>query len=134
VTALMTPAQRRRDRVSVATAWSPAPALTDRLILALLLAFPLAAQLFDLTTFAVMIGRHGISAEMNPLVAAGFAAFGMPLVALMKFDLIVLLSAIVVILGRDQFRRRSGWKLAALVSAFAVVGGMVGGISNVITI
>ncbi len=89
-----------------------------------------AAQLFDFGTFTVMIGRHGIAAEANPLIAQGFAAFGIPLLAMTKLALIVLLASIVVILARDRPGRWPLPGLAALVTVLAVVGGLVGGISN----
>ena len=47
-------------------------------ILRFRLAALLAAQLFDFGTFTLMVGRHGIVAELNPLVAQGFVAFGLP--------------------------------------------------------
>jgi hypothetical protein len=108
------------------------PAAAHRLILPFRLTSLLAAQMFDFATFTVMISRHGIAAEANPLVAAGLAAFGMPILALMKIALIALLASIVVILGRDQKRGRFGLELAALISVLAVAGGLLGGISNVL--
>ena len=109
-----------------------APAPAHRLTLPFRLATLLAAQMFDFATFTIMIGRHGIAAETNPLVAGGFAAFGMPILALMKIALIALLASIVVILDREQPRRRFGLELAALFSVLAVAGGLLGGISNVL--
>ena len=124
--------QRRRDRAVLATALSAAPSPTRQLILPFLLTSLAAAQLFDFATFTSMIDRHGIAFEANPLVASGFAVGGMPLLALMKIALLVLLVSIVVILGRDQPRRRFGPELAGLISVIAMVGGLVGGISNVL--
>ena len=132
VMALMTGTRRRRDRAILAIASSPASAPIHRLILAFLLTSVAAAQVFDFATFTVMIDRRGIASEANPFVAAGFAVGGMPIVALMKIALLVLLASIVVILGRDQLRRRSGLELATLISVLAVVGGLFGGISNVL--
>jgi len=128
----MTGTRRRRDRAVLATALSPAPAPTHRLILPFLLTSIAVAQMFDFATFTVMIDRRGIASEMNPLVAAGFAVGGMPILALMKIALVVLLASVVVIMGRDQPRRRSGLELAALISVLAAVGGLLGGISNVL--
>ena len=85
----------------------------------------LAAQLFDFGTFTLMIGRHGIVAEVNPIVAQGFDAFGMPILALSKVALIVLLA-------RDVPSRRPIPGLAATITLLAVIGGLVGGISNVL--
>lgn len=92
----------------------------------------LAAQLFDFGTFTLMIGRHGIVAEVNPIVAQGFDAFGMPILALSKVALIVLLGSIIVLLARDMPSRRPIPGLAATITLLAVIGGLVGGISNVL--
>jgi hypothetical protein len=96
------------------------------------LATLLTAQLFDFGTFAVMIARHGVMAEMNPLVAQGLAAYGLPLLAVAKAALVLLLGSIVVILGRPGPRRRRGMRLATSVALLAVAGGLVGGVSNVL--
>ena len=92
----------------------------------------LAAQLFDFGTFTLMIGRHGIVAEVNPIVAQGFDSFGMPILVLSKVALIVLLGSIVVLLARDVPSRRPIRGLAATITLLAVIGGLVGGISNVL--
>jgi hypothetical protein len=92
----------------------------------------LAAQLFDFGTFTLMIERHGIAAEMNPLVAQGFDAYGLPILIGVKFALVVLLASIVVLVGRSGPARRSVPGLAASITILAVIGGMVGGISNVL--
>jgi hypothetical protein len=91
-----------------------------------------AAQFFDFGTFTVMVGRHGIMAEANPIVAQGFVVFGMPLIALVKVALIVFVGAVVVLLDRHHpaSRLRSG--LAILVTVLAVAAGLAGGISNVL--
>ena len=101
-------------------------------ILRFRLAALLAAQLFDFGTFTLMVDRHGIAAEVNPIVAQGFATFGLPILILVKVALVVLLASIVVLLARDAPARRSVPGLAALVTVFAVTAGLVGGISNVL--
>ena len=101
-------------------------------ILRFRLAALLAAQLFDFGTFTVMIGRHGIVAEVNPIVAQGFDAFGMPILAISKVALIVLLGSIVVLLAREVPSRRPTPRLAAAITLLAVLGGLIGGISNVL--
>jgi hypothetical protein len=101
-------------------------------ILRFRLAALLAAQLFDFGTFTLMVGRHGIAAEMNPLVAQGFVAFGLPILVVVKLALVVLLGSIVVLLARDGPSRQSVRGLAASITILAVVGGLVGGISNVL--
>ena len=96
------------------------------------LAALLAAQLFDFGTFTLMVGRHGIAAEMNPLVAQGFDAYGMPILVVVKFALVILLGSIVVLLARNGPARRAVPGLAASITILAVIGGLVGGISNVL--
>jgi|SRR5919107_2974841 hypothetical protein len=102
-----------------------------RLILPFRLATVLAAQLFDFGTFTIMVARHGVASEMNPLVARGLADFGMPVPALMKAALVVLLASIIVVLNRNG-GTGSPTAAATLITVLAVVGGLVGGISNVI--
>ena len=96
------------------------------------LAALLAAQLFDFGTFTLMVGRHGIAAEMNPLVAQGFDAYGMPILVVVKFALVILLGSIVVLLARNGPARRAIPGLAASITILAVIGGLIGGISNVL--
>lgn len=103
-------------------------------ILRLRLATLLAAQLFDFGTFTVMVGRHGIVTELNPIVAQGFVVFGLPILALVKLALIVLLGSIVVLLARDHPTHRAIPGLAAAITLIAVIAGLVGGISNVLVI
>jgi hypothetical protein len=113
----------------------PAPDREEALILLFRVVSVLAAQLFDFATFTLMVGRHGIGAEMNPLVAQGFAGFGMPMAALMKILLVVLLASTIVVLDRrKRLLRGRARDIGGFVTVFAVVGGLVGGISNVITL
>ena len=101
-----------------------------RSILQIRLASLFAAQFFDFGTFAVMVGRHGIAAEANPIVAQGFADFGLPLVAIAKAALTVLVAAVIVLLDRHDRLGRAGLGLSAAVSLFAVLAGLTGGLSN----
>jgi hypothetical protein len=96
------------------------------------LASLVAAQMFDFGTFTVMVGRHGIDSEANPLVANGLALFGMPVVAILKAALVILLAAIVVLLDRGRTTRRRFPRLAATIAVLAVLGGLIGGIANVL--
>ena len=95
------------------------------------LASLLAAQLFDFATFAVMVGRHGIAAELNPVVAQGFVGFGLPFLAIAKITVVILVGSIVVVLGRDR-TARSPSAMAAALAVLGVVAGVAGGISNAI--
>jgi hypothetical protein len=92
-----------------------------------------AAQFFDLGTFSVMVGRHGIAAELNPIVVQGFVGWGMLLVVVAKLALFVLVGSIVVLLARYPARRTS-LSLAAVVTVMAVVAGFTGGVSNLATL
>jgi len=103
----------------------PAPVLRLRL------AALFAAQLFDYGTFTIMVERHGIRAELNPIVAHGFLAFGLPFIALAKLALVVLVGSVIVLLGQDRSASVTTTRIAAFVTIVAVVGGLIGGISNV---
>ena len=101
-------------------------------ILRLRLAAVLAAQLFDYATFTLMVERQGIRAEVNPIVAHGFLAYGLPMVAVAKLALVVLLGSVIVVLGQERPGRTTAPRLAAMVTVLAVAGGLIGGISNVL--
>ena len=92
-----------------------------------------AAQFFDLGTFSLMVDRHGVAAEANPIVAQGFADWGMLLVVLAKVALVLLVGSIVVLLAGHPARRMS-LSLAAVVTVLAVVAGFTGGVSNLATL
>jgi hypothetical protein len=92
-----------------------------------------AAQFFDLGTFSLMVDRHGVVAEANPIVAQGFADWGMPLVVVAKLALVLLVGSIVVLLTQRQTRRTT-LGLAAFVAVAAVVAGFIGGVSNLATL
>jgi hypothetical protein len=92
-----------------------------------------AAQFFDLGTFSLMIDRHGVAAEANPIVAQGFADWGMLLVVIAKFALVVLVGSIGVLLAGNPTRRAS-LALAAVVTVAAVAAGFTGGVANLATL
>lgn len=86
------------------------------------------AQLFDYASFVVMTARHGLEAELNPVVVTIAQAFGLPGLTLIKVAAVLLVVAVVAVLMRRS--RRLG--VAVLTSG--VVAGLLGGISNVATI
>lgn len=86
------------------------------------------AHLFDYTSFLVMVNRHGLDAELNPVVVLLAQGAGLPGLTLAKV-LTVALAAILMLLIRPHRRR-----LAMGLLAFGIAAGMVGGISNVMTI
>ena len=92
-----------------------------------------AAQFFDLGTFSLMVDRHGVAAEANPIVAQGFADWGMVLVVVAKIALVVLVGSIVVLLAEHP-RRPSSLGIAAVLTVLAVVAGFTGGVSNLATL
>lgn len=119
-------------RIAIATAPLPLSLPTAFAVLRFRLAALLAAQLFDFGTFTVMVARHGIESETNPIVAQGFVAFGLPMVALAKGALVVLVGSILVILGRAWAAAPATRRVATSVALVAVASGLLGGISNAI--
>jgi hypothetical protein len=83
------------------------------------------AHAFDYVTFLVMTGRHGLAAELNPIVVVLSEQFGLPGLTLAKLASVVLLAAIVVIIGAQ--RRR----MASVILAIGITAGLVGGVSNI---
>ena len=125
----------RRSQVVEAVARTPSTVrrVLPAPVLRLRIAALVAAQMFDYGTFTLMVERHGIRAELNPIVAHGFAAFGLPIVALAKLALVVLIGSIIVILAHDQRASRGTMRIATGVTVIAVAAGLVGGISNILT-
>lgn len=91
-----------------------------------------AAQFFDLGTFGRMVGRHGIRAELNPIIAQGYHMFGWPMVILLKFVLVMLVASVVVLLMRANQQGGLSPRLASIVTVVAVVVGVIGGVSNLL--
>ncbi len=87
------------------------------------------AQLLDLATFSLMVGRHGATAEANPFVSDLFLAYGMPAVAVAKLALVVLVGAL---MAASWARGRRGvWSVVGgLPLALAIAAGLIGGITN----
>jgi hypothetical protein len=85
------------------------------------------AQLLDFGTFVRMVRWQGAGAESNPLVSLMFVDYGLPLVAVAKIALVVLVSAIVAILAAHPGRQRV---LAGAVLWAGIVAGLLGGASN----
>jgi hypothetical protein len=125
----------RRSQVvdAVATTPSTVRRVLPAPVLRLRIAALVAAQLFDYGTFTLMVERNGIRAELNPIVANGFAAFGLPIIALAKLALVVLIGSIIVVLAQDRRSSPATMRLATFVAMIAVVAGLLGGISNILT-
>ena len=89
------------------------------------------AQILDLGTFVTMIRRVGLESEVNPIVAGLIGGYGLPMAAIAKVALMALVIAIALILGQRPGRLD---RLASMtVLAAAIVAGIVGGATNVLT-
>jgi hypothetical protein len=86
------------------------------------------AHAFDFVSFLVMVARHGsLSAEANPIVVQIASHTGLEGITIAKVATVVLAASIIVIVGR---RHRA---TAAALLVFAVLAGVAGGVSNVIS-
>ncbi len=85
------------------------------------------AQLLDFGTFVPMVRWDGYRTEANPFVAAMLVDYGLPLVAVAKIALFVIVSAVVVILARSPRWPRA---LAGPVLWAGIIAGIIGGASN----
>ena len=81
------------------------------------------AMLADLLTFALVVPLVGIGAELNPVMASGYAQHGLLVVAALKLAALV---AIVLLVARVQRPR-----LRVLAAGIAIVVGVTGAASNV---
>ena len=86
------------------------------------------AHFFDYASFLVMIGRHGMAAEANPVVVLLHQEIGLAGLTVAKIVTVVFAAALMFIIAT---RRRY---LAAGLFAFGVLAGVVGGVSNIATL
>ena len=86
------------------------------------------AHLFDYVSFLLMVKRHGLAAEANPVVISVAEELGLPGVTLAKLAVVAFAALATVVLAR----RRRG--LARAVVVLGVVAGLIGGLSNVATL
>ena len=91
------------------------------------LVFVAAAHLFDYVSFMLMVWRHGIVAEANPLVARVAGEFGIPGVTMAKVYVVVVTLATMVVLRPKHPR------IAGIVLVLSVAGGLLGGFTNIAT-
>ena len=90
------------------------------------------AQAFDLATFNIMVARHGLGAEANPLVSDLFGAMGMSAVVFAKLAIVLLTAALC--LAASARGGRGVWAVVGgLPLAVAIAGGLIGGITNTAT-
>jgi hypothetical protein len=86
------------------------------------------AQFFDWASFLVMIARHGLQAEANPIVVALVEEVGVHGVTLAKVATVAFAALLAVLIAP---RRR---RMAMVLLTFGVCAGLVGGISNIATL
>jgi hypothetical protein len=86
------------------------------------------AQMFDYTSFLVMVGRHGLAAEANPIVVGIAQHAGLPGLTLAKLVTVGLVALFMVAIAPKRRRIAMG------LLVFGVAAGVVGGITNVATI
>ena len=95
---------------------------------AIALAVLALAHLFDYASFLVMVEKHGLSAEANPVVVLLAQEMGLPGLTIAKIATVAFAALLMVIIAP---RRR---RLAMGLLMFGVAAGLVGGVSNVATL
>lgn len=86
------------------------------------------AHFFDYASFLVMIGRHGLAAEANPVVVLLHQEIGLAGLTVAKIAFVAVAAALMFIIAT---RRRH---LATGLFLFGVMAGVVGSVSNIATI
>jgi Domain of unknown function (DUF5658) len=94
---------------------------------ALAIGLLITAHIADYVTFVMMVARHGLGTELNPVVATIAEDGGLALLTVAKFSTVLLVAAVFLVLARTRP------KLAGGVIAFGVLVGAVGAYSNIIT-
>jgi hypothetical protein len=83
------------------------------------------AHFFDWASFLILVSRHGLAAEANPIVVRIAQTAGIPGLTLAKLATVAFASLLMILIAP---RRR---KLAYGLLIFGVAAGVLGGISNV---
>lgn len=86
------------------------------------------AHVADYTTFVVMVARHGLGSELNPMVVTLAQDYGLALLTVAKFAAVLLVAAVFLVVGRTRPR------VAGAVLTFGVLIGGLGAFSNIISI
>ena len=86
------------------------------------------AHAADYATFVVMVARHGLTTELNPIVVSIANEYGLALLTVAKFATVLLVAATFLVVGRTRPR------VAAAVLAVGVFVGAIGALSNIATI
>jgi hypothetical protein len=87
-----------------------------------------AAHAFDYFSFLVMTAKHGLAAELNPIVVVLAEQFGLPGLTIAKVASVVFLASVALLISSQ--RRR----MAGTIVFIGITVGMVGGLSNIATI
>jgi len=86
------------------------------------------AHLFDYASFLVMVNRHGLAAEANPIVVILAEAAGLPGLTIAKVVTVTFAAGLMILIA--PHRRR----VALGLLVFGISAGLVGGVSNVLTL
>ena len=85
------------------------------------LALLVAAHAFDYVTFLAMTARHGLAAELNPIVVMLAEQFGLPGLTLAKIVTVAFAASLALLIAQRHRR------LAMVVLIFGISAGLVGG-------
>jgi hypothetical protein len=90
--------------------------------------FLVAAHAFDYFSFLVMTGKHGLAAELNPIVVRLAEDFGLPGLTIAKVASVVFLASVAVIISPQRKR------MAGVIVFIGIAAGTIGGVSNIASI
>jgi hypothetical protein len=83
------------------------------------------AHVLDYTTFVILVARHTLAAEANPIVRNIYESTGIGGLTIAKFFTVVLAASMTVVIWPRYP------KLAALLLTFGVAAGLFGALTNV---
>ncbi len=92
------------------------------------IALLILAHAADYVTFLVMVARHGLGAELNPIVVKLAEDHGVLILTLAKTSAVLLVASTFLVVGRTRPR------LAGSVLVLGVVLGGMGALSNLASI
>lgn len=88
----------------------------------------IVANAADYLTFLTMVARHGLQAELNPIVVALARDHGLLLLTLAKVSVVLLVASTFLIVGRTRPR------VAGATLAIGITLGGLGALSNIATL
>lgn len=88
----------------------------------------IVANAADYLSFLVMVARHGLGAEMNPIVVSLARDHGLALLSLAKASAVLLVASTFLVVARTRPR------LAGTVLAVGIFVGGFGALSNIATL